>query len=174
MSASGCRASHARLWIFTFAGLALDLWSKAWALANLDTKTDRVLIEDVFLLRLNFNKGALWGMGQGLGALFIAASLFATGFVIYVFLRSGRHQRSFHIGLGMVLSGALGNMYDRIFHGHVRDFLKLDLHIGSLDLWPWVFNVADVFLVVGVALLMINIWFEKPAPDATTSSTTTT
>ncbi len=47
--------------------------------------------------------------------------------------------------------------------GVVRDFLKFEPKIGRQDLWPWVFNVADSLLVVGVAILMINLWFERKA-----------
>lgn len=46
----------------------------------------------------------------------------------------------------------------------VRDFIKIEPHIGSFELWPWVFNLADSFLVVGVILLFFNLWFTKPAP----------
>ncbi len=45
--------------------------------------------------------------------------------------------------------------------GVVRDFLKIEPKIGNQDVWPWVFNVADSLLVVGVSILMLNFWFER-------------
>ncbi len=54
--------------------------------------------------------------------------------------------------------------------GVVRDFVKMEprFHIGSrvIDVWPWVFNVADVLLVVGVGLLMLNFWWDRRAERA--------
>jgi hypothetical protein len=43
----------------------------------------------------------------------------------------------------------------------VRDFIKVDVKVGSFELWRWVFNVADSLLVVGVGLLLINFWTEQ-------------
>ena len=40
----------------------------------------------------------------------------------------------------------------------VRDFIKIDAKIGSYSLWPWVFNIADALLMIGVAILLINFW----------------
>lgn len=45
--------------------------------------------------------------------------------------------------------------------GVVRDFLKIEPRIAGYDVWPWVFNVADSLLVVGVTVLMINLWIER-------------
>lgn len=153
-------AAHARLWSFAVLGLAADLWTKDWAFSRI--RRSREVIPDVLSFQRSENSGALFGLGQNMTSLFVIASVVALLFVFYIFARSGRTQRSFHIGLGMVLAGALGNLYDRIFReGRVRDFIKIELQIGETELWPWVFNVADVLLVCGVILLMINIWFDR-------------
>lgn len=161
------RASHLRLWISTAAGLALDLWTKSWAFSEAFSRQE--IIPGVLSFERTLNRGALWGMGKSLGSsarwVFVAASVFAVIFVLYVFGRSARTQRSFHVGLGLVLGGALGNLYDRLFNnGLVRDFIKIDLQVSTLKLWPWIFNVADVLLVVGVGLLLMNIWKDRSKP----------
>lgn len=46
----------------------------------------------------------------------------------------------------------------------VRDFIKIEPKIGSFELWPWVFNLADSFLVCGVILLFLNLWFGRGLP----------
>lgn len=153
-------AAHLRFWLTIFVGLGVDLWTKDWADAALKGQPAKDLIPNVLSLQYSTNRGALFGMGQHLTGLFIAASILALVFVLYVFVKSTRGQRSFHIALGMILGGALGNLYDRLFHGGaVRDFIKIELKFGSIELWPWVFNVADMLLVCGVSVLMLNIWF---------------
>ncbi len=160
-----CWRSHLRFWLILIFGLIADLWTKAWAQATLEDKSSRAIIDDVLSLHYSTNPGALFGMGQQLTGLFVAASLAALFFVLYVFAKSTAGQRSFHVALGMILAGALGNLYDRIFNGgEVRDFIKIELHIGDFELWPWIFNVADMLLVCGVAILMLNIWFSRKHP----------
>lgn len=203
-----------RLWTFAAAGLAADLASKHWAFSHLDPYPDpsrppRTLIPGVVSLYRTLNPGALFGMGSGLWFVFILASLLALAFVLYLFANSTRERISLHIGLGLILAGAVGNLYDRAFvqadviytkegrvagiikgetddtvilaawpegttaqpirkseilerkrQGVVRDFIKFDRVFG-MDVWPWVFNVADVLLVVGVVLLLWNFWLER-------------
>ena len=48
----------------------------------------------------------------------------------------------------------------------VRDFIKIELAAGGYTLWPWIFNVADALLVVGVAMLLINFWFDREPAEA--------
>ncbi len=219
--------SHLRLWPVAVVGLVLDLWTKHWAFSVLDPNPDpsasMVIIPHVMAFRRSLNAGALFGLGKGLTPIFIAASFLALGFVIFLFKHSGRDRRSLHLALGLVLAGALGNLYDRIFmiadvvtyqvndrtrteafklieerehgivvgawpgeeyphiimnkyapkvrqQGVVRDFIKMEprFTIGgrTIEIWPWVFNVADALLVVGVALLMLNFWWERKAEQA--------
>jgi len=160
-----CWRSHLRFWLIMIFGLIADLWTKNCADLILKGSPPRVIIENVLSLHYSTNKGALFGMGQQLTWLFITASLAALLFVLYVFAKSTTGQRSFHVALGMILAGALGNLYDRIFNGgEVRDFIKIELHIGDFELWPWIFNVADMLLVCGVSILMLNIWFGRKHP----------
>jgi lipoprotein signal peptidase len=220
-------ASHARLWLVAGVGLAADLLSKHWAFTRLDpnpTSTGWVAIKNLVAFRRSLNPGALFGLGKGLTPIFIGASVLALAFVLLLFFHSGRRRWSLHIALGLVLAGALGNLYDRAFMiadvvkftqkglrgtcvgkiisrpgespmliapwpegaegarkyampiwpgdnaevrqmGVVRDFVKIEPHfqVGkyTVDVWPWVFNVADVMLVLGVSLLMLNFWWER-------------
>ena len=75
-----------------------------------------------------------------------------------------------HIAVGLILAGGLGNLFDRIVIGVVRDFLhmlpgwplpfkwKYPATLGGgTEIFPWVFNVADVMLLTGMALLMLHI-----------------
>jgi len=58
----------------------------------------------------------------------------------------------------MILSGAIGNLWDRIFHHHVRDFI--DVHLGFGYHWP-TFNIADALICVGVGMILYETLFTK-------------
>jgi lipoprotein signal peptidase len=161
-------------------GLAIDLATKAWAFGTLAREiiwdeNGRVHVFGHPPIRfipgwLHFevvaNQGAVLGLGQGQRWLFLIVSAGAIGLLTYLFLQSGR-ARFFQLTLGMLLAGVLGNMYDRVVHGYVRDMF----HALPDRLWPtfvqdllsfipyfrgpifpWIFNVADSFLCVGVAI----------------------
>lgn len=86
------RASHLRLWLPAIGGLALDLWSKDWAVTHLSTDHPRMVIENVLNLRLSLNPGALFGLGAGLAPIFVGASVLALLFVLYLFWQSTASQ----------------------------------------------------------------------------------
>jgi len=111
--AMGHVPSHLRLWIVTLAGLAADLWTKDWAFRTFDTAETKVLIKNLCNLQLSLNPGALFGLGAGMAPIFVGASVLALLFVLYLFANSHATRWSMHIALGLVLGGALGNLYDR-------------------------------------------------------------
>ncbi len=147
----------ARFVLIAACGLTADLWTKHLAFAKLGYGPDShhvVLIPDVLRLRTTLNPGAVFGVGPGLAPLFILISLVAVGFVVYVFMNTQRRQWVMHIALGLILAGAMGNLYDRAFNGgKVRDFIHLQY-------WPWIFNLADAMLCIGVPLLVICWLFQ--------------
>ncbi|MDQ2625298.1 MAG: signal peptidase II [Actinomycetota bacterium] len=130
---------------------AADQLSKTWALANLTEGSWQELLGDWIQLTLVFNPGAALSLGTGITWLL---TLLAVGVTIFV-LRSARKlgSRGWTVALGLLLGGALGNLFDRFFRdpgfarGHVVDFI---------DYFGWfVGNVADIAIVVAAGLLMI-------------------
>lgn len=125
------------------------------------------LVQGVLSLKLTLNHGAVFGLGQGGRFVFIGVTFIALVVIIMMFWRSPRTQRWLHVGLGLILSGALGNLYDRLMHGAVRDMLYLFPGVrlpfgwswpgGTTEVYPWIFNVADVCLVIGVGMLFITL-----------------
>lgn len=105
--------SHLRLWLITVVGLSVDLWTKNWAFETLRPGEARVLIENLCSLQTSLNPGALFGLGAGFAPIFVGASVLALLFVLYLFANSTASRWSMHVALGLVLSGALGNLYDR-------------------------------------------------------------
>lgn len=105
--------SHARLWIVAVIGLTIDLWSKHWAFTDLHGLCK--VIPNLLHFHRSLNPGALFGFGHGMVPVFIGASGLALLFVFYLFANTPRDRWSMHVGLGMILAGALGNLYDRTF-----------------------------------------------------------
>jgi signal peptidase II len=89
--------------------------------------------------------------------LLVAFALVAVGFVAVTLWQSARMDRLSLYGLGLILGGAAGNLFDRIRWGRVTDFLEF--YIGDYH-WP-TFNVADSAIVVGSGLLLIALMRPK-------------
>ena len=146
------------LWLTMAVGLAADLATKAWALRELVHPDGITLDPIVFIQRylrfaLVLNPGAIGGIAAGQTVFLVIVSLAALVFLIVFFGTTRAQQKWHHFALGMLLAGALGNLYDRITHdGHVVDFIEVNLHFWPADPWP-TFNLADVWLCVGVGLL---------------------
>jgi len=89
----------------------------------------------------------------------------AAAAVVVIVMLCGTHPRARTtlVALGLVLGGAVGNVYDGFMLGSVRDFVLVDLDIPVFDPFP-VFNVADSAICVGVALLALGMLFERPHP----------
>ena len=128
------------------------------------------IIPYVLSLKLVENRGAVFGIGQGQRLAFVLVGVVAVIVVVTAFLRSAANRRSLHVALALILAGALGNLCDRVMFGMVRDMLWLfpDVKLpfgwtwpgGSDGLYPWVFNIADVGLLAGLAILMLGMYRE--------------
>lgn len=136
--------------------LAFDLVSKWWAFAYIKEGEAFSVIPNFLYFQIIRNHGAVFGMGKGMRWFFILASVVALIFVLQLFAKSRKNQHFFHFLLAITLGGAIGNLYDRAAYGYVRDFIHTQILAGGKELWPWVFNIADVSLVVGVAGLLLG------------------
>lgn len=119
------------------------------------------------------NHGALFGLGQqhkGLSNGVFAVVCVAAAVAIMVWIGRGhaRHDRWLCIALGLVCAGTLGNFYDRLVFGGVRDFLHFYKPYWGDREWP-VFNVADCGLVVGAGMLLVQAMF-APGPEKKTAT----
>lgn len=167
------------------AGLAFDLWSKYWAFDTIagttvtftreqalstsplslliPPHTPRVVVPGLLNFTLVLNPGAVFGIGAGKVGFFIAVTVVAVAFGLGVFVLATRaRDRAAHIGLGLILAGGLGNLYDRFFYGCVRDFIhplpRVRWPGSTREVWPYVSNVADALLLIGIVLLLWHAW----------------
>lgn len=135
---------------------AFDQLTKFMITGSFELYESRPLINGVFSLTYIRNAGVAWGMFQGRRILFIILTAIALlfAFKIYYNVSENRKYIPVRICLILLISGALGNMIDRIRFGYVVDFLDFELIS-----FP-VFNVADMMVVVGMILLFILIIFK--------------
>ena len=109
---------------------------------------------DFFSLVHVTNSGAAFGSFRNNNGFFIALSCFALVVVTVLLLRKEPRDPWRRVALGLLLAGVLGNLTDRLLHGHVIDFLLFNLHIRFADPWP-AFNVADSCICIAVICFMI-------------------
>lgn len=136
---------------------ALDQWTKHLVAAHLDPYEPRVLIPGFFSLVYWTNKGAAFGVLENRYAFFLALSTLAL-VVLAVLYRQGVFNEPLpRMGFALLIPGILGNLTDRLAHGHVIDFLLFDLHVPFAHPWP-AFNVADSCICVAVGCFLLSSW----------------
>jgi signal peptidase II len=106
---------------------------------------ERVDLVGPFSLHHVENSGIAFGLFSSRTTVVIAITGAAIALMLWFFARSGRRHAVFPVALGLVLGGSIANLIDRVRLGRVTDFL-------DLEAWP-AFNLADTFIVVGVAVL---------------------
>lgn len=142
--------------------------SEQWLVAHEIGLTDRpervpghdpiVVVPGLLNFQLTLNTGAVFGMGQGARPVFLVVSIVAVFVIVFLLYRSPLNARLYHVGLALILGGALGNLYDRALYSAVRDMLHM---LPGTGLWPWIFNIADVALVCGVGLVLVVSWLSE-------------
>ena len=162
--------------VATLGLLAADLASKEWATEALSAerpgepppvcarrgmqrvpRPDIVIIEGIFEMQYAENCGAAFGIGNDWSLttrriVFIPAAVLATLALFWMFAR-GSGGPFFAWSVPFVISGAVGNLVDRIRYGYVVDFIRF--HIEQRWAYP-TFNVADITITVGVILLVLD------------------
>lgn len=131
--------------------VVVDQVTKAWARAALASGSV-TLIPGVLDLRLTFNTGAAFSMGQGAGWVFVAVALAVLAAVFWAVSTSPGMPLALVTSLACVAGGGLGNMVDRVLAGQVTDFLAT----AFID-FP-IFNVADCFVTCGVVVSLVLFW----------------
>ena len=143
------------------------------------TITTKDIIHGVMGFKPVLNKGIIWGLFQQGSVLFLVIPALAVPLIIlmfkYINLFSGEKSPDspgakqpaklnllLTIAFGLILAGALGNLYDRIVYKAVRDFI--DFYIIN---WP-IFNLADTYITIGAGLIVISLVIPKRGPTGIT------
>ena len=133
-------------------GIVLDQWTKGLVANNMNLFESIEIIPGFFSITYAQNTGAAWSMMEGQMLFFYVITIVA--FILLVFYLKNLKEEQFlsKLGVIMMLSGTIGNFMDRVMFQYVRDFL--DFIIFGYD-FP-IFNVADSFLCVGVAIILLE------------------
>jgi signal peptidase II len=132
----------------------LDQVTKYLVLRFIDPYEPRTIIPDFFSLVHVTNTGAAFGSFRNNNGFFIVLSCVALVVVTVLLLRREPRDPWRQFALGLLLAGVLGNLTDRLLHGHVIDFLLFDLHLPFAHPWP-AFNVADSCICTAVVCFII-------------------
>jgi signal peptidase II len=143
---------------------ALDQATKWWIVRHLELHEDRPIVPEFFDLVYFENTGAAFSAFAGRNGFFIAISTLALIALVYYWRRGVFKDRPSRWAAALLTAGILGNLTDRLAHGHVVDFLLFDLHVRFADPWP-AFNVADSCICAATGLFIFAAIFERtPAP----------
>lgn len=115
------------------------------------------VIENFLYITSHRNRGAAWGILQGQMWFFYVITVIVIIGIVYYIQKAAKGKWLLGVSLGFMLGGAIGNFIDRVYRKEVVDFVNT--YIFGYD-FP-VFNIADSALVIGVAMLMIQMFKEE-------------
>lgn len=166
-------SGKAWFWVPIVPLVVLDLWSKAAVFGFLEStqghqaETTRAVEVWSGLIRFELvqyrNTGTIWGLARDFTNALIALRFVAMGVLVYIAARTPAAQRLKQLVLGLIMAGAVGNLYDNLTQPFqaVRDFLEFSWVRDGNEVWAFpAFNVADSCICVGAITLAILLWRE--------------
>ncbi|MAX10387.1 MAG: signal peptidase II [Candidatus Marinimicrobia bacterium] len=134
----------------------IDQLSKFLVINNstLSSGSQISIIDPILVLKKIENKGIAFGIdGNGdFSYVFTPLTIILTlAIIVYLYKTSNKNSSLMNLSLSLILGGALGNLFDRIFSGEVVDFIALFENI-----FPFIFNLADTFITVGMVMLLAS------------------
>jgi len=138
--------------ILIAALIIIDQWTKHLTVANLLEGQSFPLIFDFFHLTYVKNRGVAFGMFQGKIPVISVVTVLAIIGISWYLVKSIKNKKNKleNIAYAFILSGAIGNMIDRLTRGFVVDMMDFR------GIWSYVFNLADVWINVGVAFIILS------------------
>ena len=145
--------------IITLLLIILDQLSKYFIVRNFHVYDEWIIIKNFLKFEYVQNTGISFGFFSGGRIVIIIASLVVIGFMIYDLLHE--QTKIHYFSCLLILSGALGNLIDRIFRGYVVDFVSFTIVGHKMA----IFNLADICVVFGVILYIILMFLEGRKDD---------
>ena len=136
--------------------VALDQWSKWARKTSFKLYQSKPIVQDLFHFTYVTNEGMAFGLSfPGGKHILLVMTILLTGFIVGFLWKEKNGHPFVKYGLALILSGAVGNLIDRLLYGKVIDFL--DIMIGNFH-W-YIFNIADSAVTIGMALFIIHSFF---------------
>lgn len=144
---------------------ALDQWTKWLICQRVEIGTGFNVVPGFFDIIHMRNTGAAFSLLQGIPAayrtyFFLSVTIIAIVAIFVIFWKAQEHSWMLKIVMSLIIAGALGNLTDRIVHNEVVDFLSF--YLGRYR-WP-TFNLADTYISLGMAGLLIHTFFMQKKP----------
>lgn len=142
--------------IISLISLLFDMGSKYLVSRMFTLYESKIIINNFLNIIYVRNTGAAWSiLDTDTWIVTVISLLIIIGIIYYVYRNRNKiNKKIVKIGYGLVLGGSIGNFIDRIIYGYVVDFIDIDIFGWN---YP-IFNLADIFIVGGVILLMIDAW----------------
>jgi signal peptidase II len=137
--------------------ILLDQLTKWLIVKNMFFGESIPIIDNVLYITSHRNRGAAWGILQGQMWLFYAITIIVIVAIMYYLHKAAKGKRLLGMSLALMLGGAIGNFIDRVFRKEVVDFIHTYIFGYNFP----VFNIADSALVIGVALLIIQMLLDE-------------
>lgn len=145
-----------RLWIAAILLLLTDQLSKLFIINTMQLGESKPVISGFFNITYVRNQGAAFSMLEGKTWFFIVMAAIIVAVLLYYNMRY-KLEPLLQITMGIIIGGALGNLIDRIYYGSVIDFF-------SISWWP-IFNIADIAICTGGALVMVYLLKSEKRED---------
>lgn len=150
--------------VILLVGCFSDQISKKWAARHLKNQPTYTLINHVIELGYTENHGMVFGINNrqdndtSRTILLIIRIILSIGLTIYLFI-NWRKSLLFHLPFLLILSGAIGNVIDSFRFSHVIDFIHL--HLGNIVDWPFLFNLADAYVCIGMGIFLLQSFLSQ-------------
>lgn len=140
------------IWLVIILGVLADRVTKMLITAKLPLGAAIPVIGDnIFALKHVHNEGAAWSILSGRVGFLLIVTVIVTIIIAYMLYKTPKEKKLLRFSFALLISGALGNIIDRLLYGYVIDFLSF----GSFP----VFNVADCCVTVGIGLIIVlTLW----------------
>ena len=154
-----CNSKYLVIILILLAGCSADRQTKRWAASSLKGNPPVTIIKGFLEFGFAENRGMVFGLMNDRDTsifktiLTLARVLILIGFSGFIFLKR-MSPLPYLVPFVLIVAGAWGNVFDGLRHGYVIDFIHLRL--GSLFDWPFLFNVADVWLCIGMGILILK------------------
>ncbi|MGI6601746.1 MAG: signal peptidase II [Dethiobacteria bacterium] len=145
-----------RLFCIVAVVVLLDQLTKYLVASTMEVGQSLSLIEDFLAITYVRNPGAAFGVLPYRTAFLIIVTLIVVGLIVYFYHVLPASYTLLRLGMALQLGGALGNLIDRVRNVFVVDFI-------DLKFFPPVFNLADLFIVIGVIIFLFAFWRISPS-----------